>query len=154
MLKFFNKLKNSKMFKTWKRENKDFFLCGCFTMLGDKEDFWQFDFYSKEKGKITSFKVDEKIEIIPDDDVFSEDKDSIGEVDLKKVKFSIKDTLKKINKDYSGAKKKIIILQDNNGLIWNVTLLMDGTNVVNLKISAEKGKIIKEEKESLLNFKA
>ena len=86
MLRFFKKLKKSEVFKNWKRENKDFFLCGCFSMFDDNEEFWQFDFYNKKKEKMTSFKVDKKIEIVPDDDVFSDNKDAISEIDLEKVK--------------------------------------------------------------------
>ena len=152
MLNFFKKLKKSEVFKKWKRENKDFFLCGCFSMFDDSEEFWQFDFYNKEKDKMTSFKVDEKIEIQLEDDVFSENKDVIGEIDLEKVKFSIKDVLKKVNENYSGVKRKIVILQSKDCLIWNITLLMHGTNVVNLKISAENGEILKESKENFMNL--
>ena len=59
---------------------------------------------------------------------------------------------KKVNENYSGVRRKIVILQDKDCLMWNITLLMHGTNVVNLKISAENGEILKESKENFMNI--
>ena len=152
MLGFFNKLNHSIVFKNWKRENKESFLSGCFTMLEDKEEFWQFDFYNKDTGKMTSFKVDKDIEVMPNDDVFSEDKELISGINIEEVKKDINVVLDNVNSKYNGVKKKIVILQNKKRLIWNITLLLGNLNVVNLNISAENGEVLKENKECLIKF--
>ena len=153
MLEFFKRLNHSTMFKKWKEENSSSFLSGCFTMLEDQEEFWQFDFYNKDAGKMTSFKVDESIEVIPNDDVFSEDKESISEISVEEIKTDLTEILNKVKEKYQGIKKKIVILQNREVLIWNITLLLGDLNVVNLNVSAENGEVLKENKENILNFK-
>ena len=83
MLEFFDKLEKSSVFGDWKKANEDCFLCSCFSIIEDKENSWQFDYYNKSLNKITSFKVDNDIEVVPNDDVFNDGSSEIKEVDLK-----------------------------------------------------------------------
>ncbi|MBI4158927.1 hypothetical protein HY500_01565 [Candidatus Woesearchaeota archaeon] len=154
MLEFFKKLENSQIFKDWKKENKNYFLCSCFSIIDGKEEFWQFDYYNKKSHKITSFKVDSFIEVSPDDDVFSDEKNLIKEIELKDLKIEIPELLDKLSRKYKeeGIMKKIVILQNSDELIWNISLLSSTMNLINARVSASTGKILEEKSESVLKF--
>lgn len=155
MLEFFKKLEKSKEFKSWSKENKDWFLYNCFTIIDKEEDFWQFDFYNKKLNKITSFKVSEDIEIFPEDDIFSDGKRAIKKLDLKDIKIEFNEVSTKLRKKHKtqGIVKEIVILQNSGGLVWNISLLTSTMTIINTKISASTGKILEEKSESVLKFR-
>ena len=152
MLEFFKKLEKSHVFKDWKKENKNYFLYSCFSIIDKKEEFWQFDYYSKKLNKITSFKVSENIEIFPEDDIFSDGKNTINKLDLKDLKIEFNEIFEKLRKKHKDVVKEIIILQNSDGLIWNISLLTSTMNLINVKACASTGKILEEKSESVLNF--
>lgn len=153
MLDFFKKLEKSQVFKDWKKENKTCFLCSCFTIIDKKEEFWQFDFYNKKLNKITSFKIDSSIEIFPEDDIFSDGKSTINPVDLNDIKIEFNEISEKLKKKHKGITKEIVVLQNSDGLIWNISLLTSTMNLINVKASASTGKILEEKSESVLKFR-
>ena len=155
MLEFFKRLEKSQVFKDWKKENKSCFLCSCFTIIDKKNDFWQFDFYNKKLNKITSFKVSDEIEIFPEDDIFSDGKSSINQLDFKDLKTEFNEISEKLKKKHKneGIVKEIVILQNSDGLIWNISLLTSTMNLINAKVSASTGKILEEKSESVLKFR-
>ena len=153
MLDFFKKLEKSKVFKDWKKENKTCFLCGCFTIIDKKEEFWQFDFYNKQLNKITSFKINSTIEIFPEEDIFSDVKSTINELDLSDIKIEFSEISEKLKKRYKDIVKEIVVLQNSDALIWNISLLTSTMNLINAKVSASTGKILEEKSESVLKFR-
>jgi uncharacterized protein YpmB len=62
---------------------------------------------------------------------------------------------KLINEKYNSEKetKKIIILQQTDFPIWNVTYVTTALNVLHVKINAITGEIIEEKFESIMKFK-
>jgi len=155
MLSSFNKLKKSKEFLNWKNKNKNSYLSSCFTILEESKNDWQFDFYLPSLDKITSFTVNDKIKIQEEEAIFSKEKTKINKLNLDEVKISFDQVLEIINKKYKKKfTKKIIILQNLDKLVWNISLLDNELNIINIRIDAVNGKIVSEKKESLLKFKS
>ncbi|MEK6932696.1 MAG: hypothetical protein AABW56_02780 [Nanoarchaeota archaeon] len=157
MLQFYNKLLNNKEFKSWKDKHKDAYLSSCVLMSdpGQKE-IWNFDFYIPKKNKITTFSVDEKLEIKEDQKIFEQNHKKLKEINLEKIKFNLNDVNKLIDKEFKNIKilKKIIILQYIETLLWNVSLLGTDFNLHNVRIDVENGKTLDKSSTSLLQFKA
>ena len=155
MFSGYDKLKKSKEFLKFKKENKNTFLASCFTMMENKEGKWQFDFYLPNKNKMTSFNVNDKIEVQEEEGIFQKVKKEIKKLDLKKVKINLDEALKIINKKHKeNFTKKIIVLQNLERIVWNITLLDNNMKILNIRIDAVNGKILKDKEESLLEFKA
>ena len=157
MLLAYKKLLNHKEFKTWKDKHKDSYLSSCVLMNdpGQKE-VWNFDFYIPKKNKITTFTVDEEIEVKEDQKIFEQKNKKLNEINLEKIKFNLNDVNKLIEKEFKHVKilKKIIILQSIETLLWNVSLLGMDFNLHNLRIDVENGKILEKSSTPMLQFKA
>ena len=157
MIKSFYKLINSDQFKLWKNKHKNAYLCSCFTILdNEKWDKWQFDYYLPKINKITSFIVKNKISIQENQRIFERSKNKLNKINLEEVRFTLEQSLNLINKKYKDKifNKKIIILQKLDYLAWNISLVTNDFNLINLKINASNGKIMEETSSSLLQFKA
>ncbi len=156
------KLKQSSEFKKWISKNKEAYLTYAFTMIENSENSeWQIGYYDKKLDKVAVFTINNNIEINPGQDVFKKPGASIKKINLKDVKFSLDDVLKKSNdvkeKKYSKeiVTKTIVILQNIKlGQLWNITLITSSFSTINIKIDAKTGKIIKHELISLFQFKA
>lgn len=150
----YDRLIKSKEFK------KQGYLCGIFMMSEleniDDQD-WEIDFYDKKSGKITSYSTGNDIRTLSKEKPFAEDKEAIEEINLEDVKISYekaieigKNALERRNEE---ATKIIVILQKIKDTIWNITFITKKLNILNIKMDAVKGNILKEEIVSLLSFK-
>ena len=156
------KLKNSSEFKKWVSKNKKSYLTYAFTMIEKSEKSeWQIGYYDKKLDKVTSFTINNNIEINPEQDIFKKPGTAVKKINLKDVKFSLDDVLKKANdlkeKKYPKefVTKTIAILQSIElGQLWNITFITSSLNTINIKINSKNGKLIKHELISLLQFKA
>jgi len=158
-----NKLKNNQIFNKFKNNNKNAYFSYAFKLLGEKDfDGWQFGFYTKENDKVTTFAVnEEKIEINQEEEVFKKPSMSVNEINLDKIKLSLEKILEKVEafrkKTYPKElqEKIIIILQnlDDFGNIWNITYITKAFNTLNIKSSAENGKILQHKLSSIFDFK-
>lgn len=158
------KIKNSTLFKNWIKKNPGSYLCSCFSIIENttKDINWQIDFYSPKKDRITSFMVqDNKISILESDSkIFKKEKTKIKELNLEKVKIDLNKALEIVNKlkekKYPSEKvnKIVIILQQFENCIWNITYLTSTFNVLNVKINTENGKILEEKLSPVLSFKS
>ena len=150
MLDSYKKLLSSNTFKDWKNKNKDSYLCSCFNILENEDSNWQFDFYNKNN-TITSFIMNNKIEIDKDQEIFQKEKTELKELNLEKVKLKLSEALKLIKTKYKdNFFKTIAILQP---YVWNITLISSEFKILNIKIDAITKKIISEKYESVLKFK-
>ncbi len=144
-----DKVKNSDEFKKLDKSN---YLVNYVFM----DYHWGLGFYSKETRKITSFIVNDKIKIIPENEVLQKENAHLEELDLNLIKINLDEALeiaikeKNNNEDIS---KKIIILQKIKEQLWNITFITSLFNLFNIKINAENGKILNQNMESLLRFK-
>lgn len=153
------KVESSKVYKHWKNENKNSFLCSFFNILSqDNESGWQVYFYNEDNDSITSFLAEDNVEIIENGSkVFKEPGTKVDELKLKNIKIMMdkafgifeKQKLEKYPKE--NASKKIIILQKIKIPLWNITYITSGFKTLNIKIDAENGKIIEESLTSILS---
>lgn len=150
MLDSYKKLLSSNIFKNWKNKNKDSYLCSCFNILENEDRNWQFDFYNKNN-TITSFIMNNTIEIDKDQEIFQKEKTELKELNLEKVKLKLNEALKLIKTKYKdNFFKTIAILQP---YVWNITQISSEFKILNVKIDAITKKIISEKYESVLKFK-
>ena len=158
VLKTIEKLENSNVFKEWKKENKYYYLAHAFLMIDPQvKREWQIGYYNKQKDKIVTFCVDKKITKNPEEDVFKK-KGIVDKLDLSKVKVSYEKALKiteKFQKEKYSAhetEKKILILQNLEKQIWNITFISKAFATLNIKVDAEDGKIISHNLTKLFSF--
>ena len=157
------KLKESNAYKEWNAQNPENFFSYALKIFEEKkEDPWQFGFYLKSKDKMASFIVDgETIKREQEEEVFKKPETEVRPISLENVKLGFKDILELANRfkkeKYPGetASKTIAILQnlDAYGNIWNITFITQSFNALNMKLSAESGRIVYSHIESLLNFR-
>jgi hypothetical protein len=146
---FLQELKESKEFKQFKEKNALAYNTSFF--LVDKQLFVYF--YDPNSDKITSF-IKQNNEIVSqEDEIFRKEKSEIKELQLDKVKISLKDAEGIIEKKYQDeATKKMFILQQTEFPIWNITYLTTKLDILNVKINAISGEILEEKIESALNL--
>ncbi|MBS3134060.1 hypothetical protein J4214_02405 [Candidatus Woesearchaeota archaeon] len=159
MLNSFSKLESSKVYKSWKKKNKDSFLCSCF--FTDDENNWQFDFYLPKKDMIKTFVVEDlNIKELADSRIFRNDKSNMKVLNLDDVKIDFDEALKIMdnikNQKYKSENvlRKIVVLQYIKRQLWNMTFLMSSLNLLNVRIDSESGKVLSENVENIMKFKA
>lgn len=157
LLKELERLENSPVFIKWKEKNKDSYLCSFFNIIGNNEP-WRIHFYSKEKDKITSFLMDEAISLEEDSQVFKDKNIKVKELKIKNVSIKNEDALRNVNKIINEkypnetVNKTIMILQNIDKLMWNITCITNSLNMVNIKMDARSGNVIEEKLQSLMGM--
>lgn len=158
--KCLDELKNSKEFKNWKKKNPKTFLSYGFIII-PKETCWKAGFYHPGKDVITSFIINDKIKIEQEEQIFKPEKMHVNKLDIKKIKTNHKQALKTAEKlqkqKYKNHNpiKTILILQnlEKQGTIWNITYITQTLETLNIKISAQTGKILEHKLVKLFEFK-
>jgi len=105
--------------------------------------------------------VDGCIKAHVEEEVFKKPSMSVNEINLDKIKLPLKEILEKVEtfrkKTYPKElqEKIIVILQnlDDFGDIWNITYITKAFNTLNIKISAENGKVLQHKLSSIFDFK-
>ncbi|MBS3149733.1 hypothetical protein J4455_03525 [Candidatus Woesearchaeota archaeon] len=152
-----NLIEKSDEYKKWLLDNKNSYLCSIFC-LDDKEDNWQIDYYNPKTKLITNYFLQNNVIITNTDKVFSKTPKKINELNINEVKIDLDKvkeiTNKIINEKYKGESpyKTIVILQNLNEVLWNVTIIMGSFNILNIKINALNGEIIEENMGSVFKF--
>ncbi|MEK6949705.1 MAG: hypothetical protein AABX34_05765 [Nanoarchaeota archaeon] len=161
--KTLKKLKESAVFAEWSKKNPDNFFSYALKILeGKEEQPWQLGFYLKEKDKMASFTINPgNIEMQKEEEVFKKPDMEVNPIDIKNVKLDFNKILEKAElfkkEKYPDelASKTIAILQnlESYGDIWNITFVTFSYNVLNLKLSAETGRVLYSHLESLMDFR-
>lgn len=145
----YSKLKDSKEFKEWIKENKDCYIS--YAMIVDDTNVWKIGFYDPKSDKITSFDVTEPVLMEPAEKIFKRPEDKVKEINLDDVKVKYEeavDAAKKIReKKYSAhvAMKTITILQNLDvGQVWNITIVTQSFNTLNIKIDTKTKEVLEE----------
>ena len=158
-----DKLKKSKEFEQWKKENRNTFFSYAFKILKEASfDGWQIGLYNKGNDKMTTFSVtDNQIVINQEEEVFKKPDTKVNKISIEKLKLPLEKILERAEA-FKGKKypkeieeKTIIILQnlDNFGNIWNITYITKALNTLNIKVDAENGKILQHKLSSIFAFK-
>jgi hypothetical protein len=159
--KALSKLKESSEFKKWRGKNKSNYFSYAFCELGDTGGEWQIGYYNNEEDKITTFIVDEKIKVLPQEEVFKKTDTKVNKVDLSKVTLTFSEIVDKATEfqkekyPNEEADKIIAILQnlEEFGNIWNMTFITKRFNTLNIKISAGNGKVLEHKLSSIFDFR-
>jgi hypothetical protein len=158
-------LESAKVFKDWKKENKESYFSYAFSMVRGKNELedWQLGFYDKKKDKVTTFVVKkDDVDVRLEEDVFKKQETEVKEINMEQAKLGIDAALKKANEfqkeKYSKElpAKIILILQNLPGLgnLWNITYVTQTFNTLNMKISSSTGKILEHKLMPLMDFRA
>ena len=151
ILETYSEITESEKFKQFKEENSNSFLSSVFL---DKT--WQFNF-SNDK-KITTFFIKDSLVETEESDVYEINKE-IKELNLEDVKINLEkaeELIKKVmekEKINETVNKKIIILQQRQVPIWNLTYITSALNVFNIRINAISGEILEQKFENIMKFK-
>jgi len=156
-------VEESNEFKTFIKKNPHYYLVHVFTMV-DSETIgvWQIGYYSKDTDKLVVFEShDDLVYIHPEADALKKE-EYIQPLDLSKLKISkndaneIYDNTLKENYPNEIKSKTIVLLQNlpEYGQVWNITLVTLALSVINIKIDAETGKVIKHTKENMMSWRA
>ena len=154
IFKEYNELKSNIEFKKFTRDNKDYYLAHI--VVPDDGSALEIGFYNPKNDKIIVFKT-KPFEKGKEEDVFKEGK-TITKLDIDKIKINFDQAMEQINhllqNQYSAEipKKKIIILQHIQEPVWNTTIVCQSLNIINIRINTESGKIVRNDKSSLLNM--
>ncbi|MBN1376911.1 hypothetical protein JW949_01105 [Candidatus Woesearchaeota archaeon] len=156
-------IESDSKFRDFKKKNPGYYLAHLFYMEkseNEKNEPWQAGYYDKKKDKMVVFSLKEnnKIEKEPESEIFKKDKKAVNKLELKKIKIDFEEA-KNINNEfvkskYNGEpiKDRIYIIQKLEKHIWNITNVSRFFNIINVKIDAQKGKVIKSSKDSLMGL--
>lgn len=157
------RLKSSKEFESYKKDNPECYLASAFIITQPKkidEAELEIDFYSPKSNKMEGFLMKNDIVKKPEDKVFQKKKEAVKELDIDKVKTDLDkavETAEALRADKHPGdlpSKYIIVLQNIDGKeVWNITMLSDTLKLINIRLSAENLELISEKMENLLNFR-
>lgn len=141
------KLEASKVFKEWKKDNPDYYLVHAFLMIDPKvKQAWQIGYYSKEKDRIITFDVGKEILQNPEAEVFKKE-GIVNALNVDKIKLwgdkALKTAEKFAKEHYTNYKiqKRILILQNLDKTLWNITFISNTFETLNIKVSAINGMV-------------
>jgi uncharacterized membrane protein YkoI len=161
--KIYKQLISNPEFKSWKKENKSYYLTHFFKMF-DKvnKNVWQIGFYDEKTDKITVFILEkDDLKISTEHEIFKKENHKVRELNLNKVKIDVEKALQiainKQEKDYNNQDPTnlILILQNLDiGQLYNITFVTQSFNTLNIKIDADNGTILEHSLSSLVDLKA
>ena len=143
-------VKSSDIYKGWIKENSGSYLA-CLILTLQSEKGWEVSFYSKSKNRMTTFSVDPVAVIDKDAEVFKKDETEVEELELERVFFTfdqVKDlvdrTIEEMVKN-DRVVREILVLQKIKYNMWNIICITEKMTIVNIRIDAVTGKILKKE---------
>jgi len=156
----FEMLSDDELFKKWKAENKESYLCHCMRMLGD-EDAWHIGYYNQDDS-IQPFSIT-KDEVAQEkkDEVFKRPETKVKELDFSQVDLTatqaVKVALEFQQKEYAKeipTNKQIVILQHiDEGQVYNITFITLAMSTLNIKVDAKTGDVVGHKRTSLMDFR-
>ncbi len=152
------RLESSDTYQEFMDKNPDYYLVHAFNMEEQNWDDWQFGYYEEESDTIVAFHMGKEIERAPEDDVLKED-GSVEELDLDSVEVTPGEAVETAQKYQESeypqehVTKTILILQSEDGQqLYNITLVTQSFELLNLKVDASTGEIDEETKESIMDL--
>jgi len=164
VLELIERLESSSEFKEFSKKNPKAFLSSGFFVFDFEagKNLQQLNYFIPSEKKIAVFSVSESGVEEKTSTLFDEEgKEKFHELKLKGLKADIdsveEEVMEKLKKEKVSAKlsKIIAVLQpkdDGNGILWNLTCILEGLLILRIFIDAKTGKIIKFEKAGLMDF--
>lgn len=149
----------SKAYKGFIKENPDYYLVHCFAMLGggDKEYKWELGYYSEKTDRMVVFETEPRVSMRPEEEAFKK-AGTVKKLDMSKVRIGVGkalstcDDLVKRKYPKQIVTKKIIILQHLDKQVFNITLVTQSFNILNIKIDAATGEVLHENIQSIMSL--
>ncbi|MGV8086898.1 MAG: hypothetical protein ACP5N1_04665 [Candidatus Woesearchaeota archaeon] len=156
-------IEESNEFQDFIKKNSDYYLVHVFT-IDDSEtsNIWQIGYYSKTTDKIVVFEYNNDMVLIhPEADALKKD-EYIQPLDLAKLTVSKEGAVNIYNlalREFYPKElpsKTIILLQNlpEYSFVWNITIVTLTLSVINIKINASTGDVIKHTKENMMSWRA
>lgn len=140
-------------YKTFHTIHPDYYLAMVFSLGED----WKVSYYSPDEDKMVTFSTN-PVKAGEPEEVFKKE-DTVEKLAIKEVKIEI-DAVNKACDVIHAAKyalhpitKKIIVLQNHDGLMYNITMMTGTLAVINIKIDAKTGEVISDNVTSAMSFK-
>jgi hypothetical protein len=150
-----DKVESSETFKSWKKENPDFYLVHLFFMTKQNP---QVGYYSAKIDRIVIFEVNGSVVLSPASEVFKEKK-TIMKLDIAKVIIDKTQAVGKAielrNTKYpkDSPMNEITLLQMiDKKPVWNITYFTMSFKTLNIKVSAIDGEIFSDDLSNLISF--
>lgn len=149
-------IEESPVFKEFKSAHPEAYLVHHFTMrkAGGLDE--QVGYFDPETKQITTFSK-EPVQLLGSDKSFSENEE-IKPLNMKEVTVTFEDALKAaqeiMNEHYSAQNvtQEICILQHLDTQMWNMTLITNAFNMINIRIDAANGEVLSHEQRSIMDL--
>ena len=153
------------LFRSFIKQHPHYYLVHVFTTVDSEvvdNALWQIGYYSKDTDRIVVFEGNNGLVFIhPPAEAFKKEA-YIQKLNIKELSVSREEAMKKCNeviKEHYPREifsKSICLLQNlpEFGQIWNITIVTLALGVINIKIDASNGEILKHTKENLMNWKS
>ncbi len=154
------RVEKSDSFAAFRDEAKEAYLAHLFLMHAPGEEVpFQLGYYDPATKKLTVFQERQGVvERLPEDDAFTKGK--IAPLDLSRVTVewrAAEERALAAHREKSPAErvtKVIIVLQHLDRQLYNITLVTDHFNIVNVRIDAHDGEMVKYDARSIMSLKA
>ena len=159
-----SKVQSSDEFKKWYAEHDSAFFAHIFftdEQTEEQTDVITYDvgYYVPTEDKIASFEVGDGVCLKDYSEVFKKPGTTLKKIEIEKIKISAEEALDKAKeeqeKKHSACQpfKRIVILQHLDvGQVWNITYITRTFKTLNIKVSAETGKIVEDKIHNIFEF--
>lgn len=145
----FQKLINSKEFKSWKEKNSSAFLASIF--IQDNE--WQFVYYIHEINKMTTFFLKNNTVTLLESQELLETGKSVEPLIVENIKITPKEALDIVKEKVGNVMKNFLIIQNlEKNTIFNITVFTKTQKIINFHINSFDGKILSSKETKLTDF--
>jgi hypothetical protein len=153
-------LEKSKEFLDWQKKHLDSYFAHIFRMFDDvNKNIWQFGFYNNDDTITTFIMENDSISEVPEQKIFKKNTDALPSLDIKKIKIEFEDALNKAHelmkdkyKQHPIMKTFAILQKIDDKQVFNITMVTQTFNTVNIRIDSIIGDLISEKMISLADI--
>lgn len=148
-------VEKSDVFKEYKQENPDSYLVHYFSMHKSNDREEQVGYFSPATKLVTTFS---KEPAIAGSDEPASKEDTVRKLDMTEVSVSLDDAIEtahhvmKENYSSQNVTQEICVLQNLGEQLWNLTFITSAFNMINIRIDAKTGDVIKHEQHSIMSL--
>jgi hypothetical protein len=147
-------VEGSKEFQEFNAQNPHHYLVHAFSATGTPLEL---GYYGKEADRIVVFKTN-PIVAMPPEEIFKEEGKVLHALDLTAVRFGLKEALDRAEKQRQQVyprhecMRTIAILQQADRPVWNITLVTNTLNMINMKIDAMTGELVSRDMQNIMSI--
>ncbi|MGV8172229.1 MAG: hypothetical protein ACP5OA_06075 [Candidatus Woesearchaeota archaeon] len=156
-----NSIEDSIEFKDFILKHPHYYLVHVFRIVdNDIPSTWQIGYYSKDSDKIVVFEYNNGLVMMHSPEDALKQEEYIQQLDVSGLTLSHDNIIDIINEfyrenyKYDLLSKSIYLLQNLplHGQVWNVTIITHNYSVINIKVDAISGNVVKHEKHNLMQW--